>query len=497
MLRILEGTGGVAAAQTCDQNGMADIGHGAHVFCLYYTDEQHIELASSLVANGLDHGEKVLYLSCTRSFRSMESLLKETVPDFTSRAANGQVRCIFGSARTISLDKLDPKGIISVLSAEADRALADGYPSLRVITDLPPVDQLSRSENTFAEFEEALDDFLQGTRCLCFCLYDHRYSNPVMLGELLCMHPQAMVNVTVYKNLYYSPPMQKSGSGNSESCLDWRLRSLAARGNLDDERNRLLNELGAEWARLAVENARLYRESQQATRARDEFISVASHELKTPITSLRGFAQLTLRQLEKSDGFDVQRVRRALEIIDQQSVRLAELVSQLLDISRIEGCRLSLNREITDVGGLIDSVVKIAGAKGTRHALNVRAPAGVLGLVDPLRLEQVITNLIDNAIKYSPEGGAVEIELEADGDWISISVTDHGIGITPEHRQHIFDRYYQAHASHHYGGMGLGLYISREIVSLHGGQIRVESPDQGSTRFVVCLPARLTEGSLP
>jgi PAS domain S-box-containing protein len=254
----------------------------------------------------------------------------------------------------------------------------------------------------------------------------------------------------------------------------------------------------ARRAALAVDNARLYREAQDAIQTRDEFMSVAAHELKTPITSLRGYAQLVLRQLDRDGVLDPVRVKRALEVIDQQSDKLANLVSQLLDVSRIEAGRLVLDRQVVDVSSLVENVVTAAQASTTKHTLTMRSPIWVRALVDPLRLEQVMTNLVGNAIKYSPRGGGIDIQIDvARPDTLRITVTDQGIGIAPEHRAYIFDRFYQAHGPGHFGGMGLGLYISRQIVELHHGRIEAEFPSEGGTRFVVTLPTGLNAGGAP
>ncbi len=238
---------------------------------------------------------------------------------------------------------------------------------------------------------------------------------------------------------------------------------------------------------VAMDNVRLYREAQAAICDRDEFLSVAAHELKTPITSLRGFAQLTLRGLDRRGAVDPERLRQALQVIDQQSDKLSTLVARLLDVSRIDAGRLSLTPRRTNLARLLAEVVAELRGNSERHTILLDVPASLHTTVDPLRLEQVVTNLIDNAIKYSPAGGQIDVTLSSEDDGTcSISVRDRGIGIPPEQHERIFDRFYQVHT--HFGGMGLGLYISREIVHLHGGTIQAESaPDRGA-RFVVSLP---------
>lgn len=257
----------------------------------------------------------------------------------------------------------------------------------------------------------------------------------------------------------------------------------------------LMEDLGRRTA-LAVDNARLYEESQQAIRMRDEFLSVAAHELKTPVTSLRGFAQVTLRQVEKNNDFDLERVRRAFINMDQQSEKLARLVTQLLSIARIQAGRLILDREKTDFVRLVEDVVTAAQMRTAKHLVALHAPITLPIFCDPLRLEQVITNLVDNAIKYSPDGGDIDIEItQSELNRVSFIITDHGIGVAPEHREKIFQRFYQAQKRTYLEGMGLGLYISHEIVVLHGGTIQVEQPPVGGTRFIVSLPVGLGDES--
>jgi signal transduction histidine kinase len=251
----------------------------------------------------------------------------------------------------------------------------------------------------------------------------------------------------------------------------------------------------ARTAELTAANERLRQEIAERRRAeevRDEFLSVAAHELKTPMTSLRGFAQLLLLQADKGEATEPERLRQALTAIDEQSGKLSRLVGQLLDISRLEAGRLVLERKITDVASLVEDVVAaaVAAARATtsRHSFKVTGTRPVVAFVDPLRLEQVLTNLVDNAVKYSPKGGPIEIDVSKGKAEVRVAVKDRGIGVPSEHRARIFDRFYQAHAEHRLGGMGLGLYISRQIVDLHGGRLEARYPAGGGTEVVVKVP---------
>ena len=253
----------------------------------------------------------------------------------------------------------------------------------------------------------------------------------------------------------------------------------------------LAEDLGRRAA-VAVENAQLYTRAEEAIRVRDEFLSVAAHELKTPVTSLRGFAQLTLRALDQEGQIDFKRLKQALTVVQQQSEKLTSLVAQLLDVSRFQSGKLAVECHETDLSELVLDLVARMQAQSDRHQLCAHVEPHVRANVDALRIEQVVTNLLDNAIKYSPEGGQVFVDLRtANGESIRIAVRDHGVGVPLEHRERIFERFYQAAEGHHRAGMGLGLYISRQIIELHRGQISAEFPDDGGSRFIVVLPSRI------
>ena len=245
---------------------------------------------------------------------------------------------------------------------------------------------------------------------------------------------------------------------------------------------------------LAVENARLYEHARSAyehargaIELRDTFLTIAAHELRTPLTSIQGYAQFLLLQLNQGLGLDTDPVRKSAHMIEDRTRHLARLVEQILDVSRLDASRLKLNLEDVDLVGLIRNFV--AGfASRHPHEFRLCLADQVRAAVDPVRLEQVIANLVDNAVRYSPDGGpiAIGVELEQD-DWVVLSVRDWGLGIPEEHRAHLFDRFYQAHGASYRSGMGLGLHISREIVALHGGDITAAFPADGGAEFRVRL----------
>lgn len=245
----------------------------------------------------------------------------------------------------------------------------------------------------------------------------------------------------------------------------------------------------------ALERARLYdaeqrarQDAERAIQLRDDFLSVAAHELKTPMTTMRAQAQLTLRRAEKHGPIAHEQVMRSLRLIDHQTGKLARLVEQLLNVSRLRHGTLPLQRQLVDVVPLVREVVKVAQEATEHHRLLLSAPEHATAEVDPLRIEQVLMNLLDNAIKYSPDGGDIEVALTVGESTLQLAVRDHGLGIAPEQREQLFDRFFQAHTQSYASGMGLGLWISQQVVERHGGAIGAEFPSDGGSRFIVSLP---------
>jgi signal transduction histidine kinase len=251
----------------------------------------------------------------------------------------------------------------------------------------------------------------------------------------------------------------------------------------DDDDLALAEELGRRAA-LAVDNARLFKRATEAISVRDEFLSIASHELNTPLTPLK--MQLdTLRR----GSFSSERIVEKIDSASRQVTRLAKLVNELLDVSRISGGRLRIETERFDLALLVDEIVARVSEEAERAGshLSVQAEKPVIGSWDRMRIDQVLTNLLTNAIKYG-SGKPIEVELSGSASDVRLVVRDHGIGIAPEHQRRIFERFERAASIRHYGGFGLGLWIARQIVEASGGSISVESaPGQGST-FAVQLP---------
>jgi PAS domain S-box-containing protein len=249
----------------------------------------------------------------------------------------------------------------------------------------------------------------------------------------------------------------------------------------------LAQDLAARAA-VSLENGRLLFEALDAVRARDEFLAVAAHELRTPLTSL--LLQVTmLRQGLAREGASLAAVGRNVDAVDGQARRLSNLVDGLLDVARLGTNRMGLQFQAMDLRELLESVVSTMAADFQRAGCRVlvSAPANARVYWDRDRIEQVLMNLFSNAIKFGA-GHPIELDARIQGSIVEISVRDHGIGISLEDQSRIFGRFERAVSTRNFGGLGLGLYISAQILRAHRGSIRVESePGQGA-RFIFTLP---------
>jgi signal transduction histidine kinase/CheY-like chemotaxis protein len=253
-----------------------------------------------------------------------------------------------------------------------------------------------------------------------------------------------------------------------------------------------LLEAAADQIGIALDNARLYHEAAEANRTKDEFLAMLSHELRTPLQSILGWIGL----LRRASAAPAQMVH-GLAVIERNVRVQMRLISDLLDVSRIVAGKLKMERRHVDLAIVIETALESLGhdiqAKNLRVEATLNRGSRILG--DPVRLAQVVVNLVSNAVKFTPSGGRIIVGLECGDRMARITVTDTGQGIDPELLPRIFDRFRQADSSSKraQGGLGLGLTIVRHLVEGHGGTVHVESrgQDKGST-FVVELPVVLS-----
>ncbi len=250
-----------------------------------------------------------------------------------------------------------------------------------------------------------------------------------------------------------------------------------------------LLERAAARASMGIERAQLYAEMQSALQVRHELLAVAAHELKTPIASLLGYSQLLQARAQATNAVD-ERMARPLRVMTEQVHRLNRLVNRLLDLSQIENSTFVLQRERVDLVEVVRNVVETVRSTIEMHVLEVQYPdVPVMVYGDTIRLEQVMHNLLGNALKYSPWGGTIVVNLTANEDEAAVSVTDPGIGIPLDEQGKLFQPFYRAKSTQHqFQGLGIGLYVVRETVEQHGGSVEVRSARGEGSTFTVRVP---------
>jgi signal transduction histidine kinase len=259
-----------------------------------------------------------------------------------------------------------------------------------------------------------------------------------------------------------------------------------------DAERRLLEELAGRCGQ-ALDNARLYGEAHAAIAKRDEFVAIASHELRTPLTTIE--LQLHLIQRRTAalcrDEAACAWLSERLRALYLQTENLNRLVHELLDVSRIMQRRLTIDLQPVDLSEVVREVIAALADRGAiaraGSEVEVSAPKPVRGRWDRMRVEQIVTNLVTNALKYGA-GKPVDVEVRVTQEMASLVVRDHGIGIEPQDRARIFERFERAVPQHNYGGLGVGLYIVRQLVEELGGAVHVDSVRGEGSTFTVTLP---------
>ncbi|MEO8510682.1 MAG: PAS domain-containing sensor histidine kinase [Chloroflexota bacterium] len=227
--------------------------------------------------------------------------------------------------------------------------------------------------------------------------------------------------------------------------------------------------------------------AEEALRARDRFLSIASHELKTPVASVQ-LATESLQRANVDGQLDVERLEVAIRRVLTATSRLASLVDELLDVSRLNAQTETMQAIPTDVVALVTDVVERFSDLDGSGRVSMDAPAQAWAKADASRLDQVFTNLVDNALKYSPPGSPVGVQISDRPDEVEVVVRDEGIGIDPIGAERLFDAFGRGTNAENIQGMGLGLYISQRIVAGHGGRIEGRPRAGGGAEFTVTLP---------
>ncbi len=410
----------------------------------------------------------------------------------------------------------DPGCYVSVFLArtpEAEQAIGKEYfpdedsASPDIAHQMQLMDSVGRLRRELGESASRWEEVVRGAaEAICVLSQEHtiRFAN-ARWRDLLGVEGEELVGYSLER--LAPPEMQEAMRASISRTLHgervsnqmWRLHHrdgswrdvLASAGPIRDEQGRTTGAL------LILHDVT---EQQEAQRLKDDFLATASHELRTPVTTIRAMTDLMLRAIEKQQGMSNEQLTKRLELIRREADRLAFLGMDLLDAARLQRGRLDMNLEDHDLNQLVASAVERQREQMelSSHSIVLRCPdEPVIISIESPRIQQVLDNLLSNAVKYSPEGGEIVVRVSPTSQGAQITVTDSGIGIPRNELHKIFQPFYRSSnaSSRNFHGLGLGLYLSRGLVEAHGGTLVAQSEEGQGTTVILSLPVSPSEGA--
>jgi len=558
---------------------ITDLRPADHLCCLYETEEEHRALLAPYLQQGLERGEKVLYIVDAHTAETVLNYLRDNGVEVEPYLANGQLSMLTINDAYMRDGIFNPDGMIELLRSETERALAEGYQALRVTGEMTWALQGLLGSERLIEYEAKLNTFLPGSKCLALCQYDRRRFQPDVLLDVLATHPIAVVGTAIYDNFYYIPVTDFLGPDRVGATLRRWLHNLEARRRAEEElrysRDHLesltnsmwdavfsvrMPERVIEWVNdsfritgyepeecigkntqflYADENGFLdfgnkvksaiavgkdvlhteqllkrksgevfpaeitttfFREKDEVIRVtsivrditerkkldqlKDEFIGLVSHELRSPLTVIIGAVNTALSEEARLSR---EEMRQLLQDAAWEAESLSHLLGNLLELSRVQADRLFLHAEPLSLENVVQDAVESIRRQSSAPRFVIDLPTGLPPVrADQLRLERILYNLLENAVKYSPQGGEIRVFAKPERGHLVIGVADQGVGISLHDQAKLFGPFQRLDDSRLVGakGAGLGLLVCRRLVEAHGGSIWVESePGRGSTFF--------------
>jgi signal transduction histidine kinase len=454
-------------------HGVQELQRGQHACLLYDRQDDPLATVAPFIAAGLEAGERCLYVVGEHEPARIERALAAAGIDVARQVKRGALLLVSRWEVSFPNGEFEPVAMIGFVRQAIHQAVADGFTCLRVVAEMTWALQLGVGANKLIHYEALGNHLYPDEPLVAICMYDRSRFPEAVCRDAMRVHPWVAVGRTAYDNLYFEPPEVVRSGPAADAHVDWMLERLKRMREAELQRLELRTALAAKA------------QAEAAARDKDTMLSMLAHELRTPLTSMLAFSQSAMRKLDRNQ-VDLRSLRHSLEVVARQATRQARLIDQVLEAARLSSNRLSLALAPCELTALVREVAELIQEMAPEHAVVVRCSGPVEAVVDAPRLEQVLLNLLDNARKYSPPGTSIEVGVSEEPDAILVTVRDQGAGIPAEERERIFERFHRLSSDQ--SGVGLGLHISREFVRMHGGELFVESPPEGGSRFVARLP---------
>jgi signal transduction histidine kinase len=486
------GAGEIRVAELAPCSDWSKMDESDHFVQLYETDVFLLNSLGGFIGTGLEAGDACIVVATKEHREELDERLKARGVDVALARASGQYLSL-DAAETLSTFMLDgqpePGRFAEIVGSLIARAAA-GRSRVRIFGEMVALLWAEGSQAAAIRLEEIWNQLGETRPFLLFCAYPMSGFGGEALTESLghiCAGHSRVIPAESYTAI-----TDQDERLRAITLLQQKANSLEAEIAERKEAENSLRVALEEREQLLVREQVARAQAESANRLKDEFLATVSHELRTPLTAIMGWSHML-----RSGRLDEATAAHAVETIERNAQAQAQLVEDLLDVSRIVTGKLRLNIGPVDLASVInaaiDSVQLAADSRGIQLEVTL-SPSARRVYGDASRLQQVVWNLLSNAIKFTPAGGCVAVRLQSEGSNVLLRVSDTGCGISPDFLPFIFDRFRQADgtSTRNHGGLGLGLAIVRHLVELHGGTVHAESQgEQHGATFTISLPRAL------